>query len=144
MAALFHLGKVGLEPTTLSGYGSKPYAYSNSATCPYYIWFCPDNQILEAVEGIEPAYKSFVPIIKFWRPGRELNPRIRVLQTLALPLGYQASFQNLIIEDPRLSIILYIIESRDRPLPCHAMTLFILYVFQQFFKSEAAGLCVVQ
>ena len=24
--------EVGLEPTTLAGYGSKPYAYSNSAT----------------------------------------------------------------------------------------------------------------
>ncbi len=26
----------------------------------------------------------------FWRPGRELHPRIKVLQTLALLLGYQA------------------------------------------------------
>ena len=25
-----------------------------------------------------------------WRPGGELNPRITVLQTVALPLGYQA------------------------------------------------------
>src|SRR3989344_9589435 len=26
-----------------------------------------------------------------WRSGRELNPRIRVLQTLALPLGYRTT-----------------------------------------------------
>lgn len=27
---------------------------------------------------------------QLWRPGWESNPRMRVLQTLALPLGYQA------------------------------------------------------
>src|SRR3989344_6389951 len=29
-----------------------------------------------------------------WRRGRELNPRIEVLQTSALPLGYRATLQN--------------------------------------------------
>src|SRR3989344_6639932 len=37
------------------------------------------------------------------RPGRELNPRIRVLQTLALPLGYQA----LPLHKVRLTIIYF-------------------------------------
>src|SRR3989338_8987055 len=32
--------------------------------------------------------------ILFWRPGWESNPRIRVLQTLALPLGYPAIFYS--------------------------------------------------
>src|SRR3989338_2809428 len=50
----------GFEPLTLAGRRSKRRAYSSSAT---------EARL---------------------RHGRELNPRIRVLQTLALPLGYRA------------------------------------------------------
>src|SRR4030065_1047470 len=47
-----------------------------------------------------PAFMAFIDILYaiddevviYWRPGRESNPRIRVLQTLALPLGYHARF----------------------------------------------------
>ena len=35
-------------------------------------------------------HKGFVPQFTIWRPRGESNPCIRVLQTLALPLGYSA------------------------------------------------------
>lgn len=41
--------------------------------------------------GFAPTHNSFVPIdSKFLRRGRELHPRIVVLQTTALLLGYHA------------------------------------------------------
>ncbi len=30
------MGREGFEPSTLAGYGSEPYAYASSATCPLY------------------------------------------------------------------------------------------------------------
>src|SRR3989344_7890770 len=30
------MGREGFEPSTLTGYGSEPYAYANSATCPLF------------------------------------------------------------------------------------------------------------
>ena len=51
--------------------------------------------------GVAPMHNSFVPIAsKFLRRGRELHPRITVLQTVALLLGYHAkNFEA--IADPR-------------------------------------------
>ena len=52
----------GLEPPRIAPLVPKTSAYTNSATWAYYN-------------------------IQFWRPRAESNRRIRVLQTLALPLG---------------------------------------------------------
>ena len=55
------------------------------------------------------SYKKHSTTI-VWRPGRESNPRVRVLQTLALPLGYQAEHdETLIFYHPRanLSLVLW-------------------------------------
>ncbi len=47
--------------------------------------------MLEAWARIALARKGFVPISsKILRPGRELHSRVKVLQTFALLLGYQA------------------------------------------------------
>ena len=48
------------------------------------------------------TYKGFVTISpKFWRPRRELHPRILLLQRSALLLGYSAEQNFRLIADPR-------------------------------------------
>jgi hypothetical protein len=46
------------------------------------------NQREPAVTGMNSKTSSLRPFC--WRRGSELNRRIKVLQTLALPLGYRA------------------------------------------------------
>ena len=80
--------------------------------------------------GFAPMNVGFVPIIaKFWRHERESNPRIRVLQTPPLPLGYRANQNFTIIEDPRLLNKFYkIYRSRDRSPPYHLGTVPFFYL----------------
>ena len=88
--------RVGFEPT-------RPFGHR--LLRPARIPFRHLGAVDEAREGLEPSHDGFVTDLPkifsknfccksqsrtFWRPGRESNPCIRVLQTLALPLGYQA------------------------------------------------------
>ena len=62
----------------------------------------------------------FCPDDKILRHGRELNPRITLLQSVALPLGYRAILQNF-MSGSRLHYIILKVR-RDRPLPYHLAT----------------------
>ncbi len=76
--------------------------------------------LLEATRGIEPLNRGFVPQLALWRPRGESNPWIRVLQTLALPLGYSA----ISLQSARTGFRQFLLttQGRDRPLPYHLAT----------------------
>jgi hypothetical protein len=58
----------------------------------------PKGERAGASESNEPARGAKVPCPRkpsvIWRRGRESNPRIEVLQTPTLPLGYPAALAN--------------------------------------------------
>ncbi len=113
------MGEEGFEPSCPFGHNilsvaRKPFRHSPYFFPPplklwrgaeFYYLALRSDKIREAREGTPyhairgksppKSFKGFVPIItKILRRRWESNPRIRVLQTLALPLGYDAKSQN--------------------------------------------------
>ena len=76
-----NMGREGVEPSTLSGYGPKPYAYSNSATCPniYPPHFqvitqvlpaCPVVPALAGYFGVPPPRQILLGVLAPYNPSK--------------------------------------------------------------------------
>ena len=80
------LGGLSFIPDFLGGYAACPCSTSVSVSEILLRDFWGDQTKMRVVNNklLQPSF--------FWRPGRESNPRVEVLQTPALPLGYQAMY----------------------------------------------------